>query len=91
MMISILSLLAARVQESGVLRNPPVATPLRDGNQCFMARDGANRITALRKLNCPHVVVQVVKPDDQGLKLFNWNKVIWGFDVSPWNGYIPRL
>ena len=30
-----------------------------------MLLDGANRITALRKLNYPHVVVQVVKPDAQ--------------------------
>jgi hypothetical protein len=56
-----------------------------------MVLDEANRITALRKLNYPHVVVQVVKPNDQGLKLFNGNKVIWGFDASPWNGYTPRL
>jgi len=63
--------LMARIQESGVLRNPPNPTPLRDGSQCFMVLDRANRITALRKLNFPHVAVQVVKPDDQVLKLFN--------------------
>jgi len=74
--------LMARIQESGVLRNPPIATPLRDGSQRFMVLDGANRVTALGKLNFPHVVVQIVKPDDQGLKLFNWNHVIWGFDAS---------
>ena len=74
--------LAARIQESGVLRNPPIATPLRDDSQRFMVLDGANRVTAFRKLNFSHVVVQVVKPDDQGLKLFNWNHVIWGFDAS---------
>ncbi len=40
--------LVARIQESGVLRNPPNPTPLRDSSQRFMLLDGANRITALR-------------------------------------------
>jgi hypothetical protein len=51
--------LAARIQESGVLRNPPIATPLWEDSQRFMLLDGANRVTAFRKLNFPHVVVQV--------------------------------
>ncbi len=74
--------LMARIKKSGVLRNPPIVTPLQDGSGRFMVLDGANRVTALRKLNFPHVVAQVVNPDDQGLKLYNWNHVIWGFDPS---------
>ncbi len=62
MMTSVLPLSGTH-HESGVLRNPPVASPLRDGSQRFMVLDGANRNTALRKLNFPHVVVQVINPD----------------------------
>ena len=71
-----------RIVESGLWRNPPIVTPLQDGSQRFMVMDGANRIAALRKLEYPHAVVQVVHPDDQGLKLLNWNHVILGFDPS---------
>ncbi len=71
-----------------ILRSPP---PSEDGSQCFMVLDGANWITTLRKLNFPHVVVQVVKPDDPGLKLFNWNHVIWGFDPSQMVTVIEQL
>jgi len=56
-----------------------------------MVLDGANRITALRKLNFPHVVVQVVKPDDPGLKLINWNHVVWGFEPSQMVTVIEQL
>ena len=72
--------LMARIQESGVLRNPPVVAPLQDGSQRYMVLDGANRITTLRKIGCPHAVVQVVNPDEPGLKLYNWNHVVWGLD-----------
>ena len=72
--------LMARLQESGVLRNPPIASPLQDDSQRYMVLDGANRVTTLRVMGYPHVVVQVVNPDDQGLKLYNWNHVLWGWD-----------
>ena len=74
--------LMARLQQSGVLRNPPVVAPLQDGSQRYMVLDGANRITSLRKMDYPHAVVQVVNPGDPGLKLYNWNHVLWGWDSS---------
>ena len=74
--------LVTRIQASGVWRNPPIVTPLGDGSQRFMILDGANRIAALRLMESPHAVVQVVRPDDPGLKLYNWNHVVWNFDSS---------
>lgn len=74
--------LIARIKESGVWRNPPLVTPLSESSRRCMVLDGANRITALRKMNYAHVVVQVVSPDDPGLKLYNWNHVIWGWDSA---------
>jgi hypothetical protein len=46
-----------------------------------MVLDGANRTTALQKMAYPHALVQVVNPDGPGLKLMNWNHVVWG--VAP--------
>ncbi len=83
--------LMTRIQESGVWRNPPIVTPLQDDSGRFLLLDGANRIAALRKLNFPHAVVQVVKPNDQGLKLYNWNHVIWGLDSSQFVAKIEHL
>lgn len=71
--------LLTRIQESGVWRNPPIVSPLLDSSGRYMVLDGANRITVLREIGCPHAVVQVVEPDDPGLKLYNWNHVVWGW------------
>lgn len=83
--------LIERIQESGVLRNPPIVTPLQDESQRFMVLDGANRVAALKKLEYPHALVQVVQPDDQGLKLYNWNHVIWGIGPAQFMADIEQL
>ena len=71
--------LVARIEKHGVLRNPPIVTTLLDGSSHYMILDGANRVAALRELEFLHIAVQVVAPDDPGLKLYNWNHVIWDF------------
>jgi hypothetical protein len=70
--------LIERMLASGVFRNPPIVSPLNDGSGRYMVLDGANRTTALQKMAYPHALVQVVHPDDPGLKLMNWNHVVWG-------------
>lgn len=70
--------LIERIRANGVLRNPPIVTPLPDSSGRYMVLDGANRITALRKMSFPHALVQVVPADDPGLNLENWNHVVWG-------------
>lgn len=70
------------IEESGVLRNPPIVVPLEDGSGRFMVLDGANRTTALQKMGIPHTVAQVVKVDDPGLELNPWNHVVWGTHVD---------
>jgi len=74
--------LIKRIMESGLWRNPPIVTPLQDRSQRYMILDGANRVTALRDLDIEHGVFQVVAPGDPGLKLYNWNHVIWNFDAA---------
>ena len=83
--------LMARIEKSGVWRNPPIVTPLQDDSQRYMVLDGANRVASLKKLNYPHALVQVVHPDDQGLKLYNWNHVIWSMGSSQFVANLEQL
>jgi len=70
--------LIENIRRSGVWRNPPIVTPLMDGTHRFVVLDGANRKTALEQMGIPHALVQLVQPDDPGLRLYNWNHVVWG-------------
>jgi hypothetical protein len=83
--------LITRVLESGVLRNPPIVTPLQDDSQRFMILDGANRVAVLQRLEFPHAVVQIVNADDPGLKLYNWNHVVWNFNPAELLASIDQL
>ncbi|HEX7974834.1 MAG TPA: ParB N-terminal domain-containing protein [Anaerolineales bacterium] len=74
--------LILRIRSTGLLRNPPIVSPLQDGSGRYMVLDGANRTTALREMGFPHVLVQVVQPDDPGLSLHNWSHVVWELNPS---------
>lgn len=69
--------LVLRLRSNGVMRNPPVVCPLPDGSGRYMILDGANRITALGQMGCPHALVQIVPGDHKGLSLQTWNHVVW--------------
>jgi hypothetical protein len=71
-----------RIRVSGVWRNPPIVTPLQDKSGRYMVLDGANRTVALSKMGIPDALVQIVQPDDPGLRLYNWNHVVWGLDPT---------
>jgi hypothetical protein len=82
------------IEESGVLRNPPIVVPLDDGSGRYMVLDGANRTTALRDMGVPHTVAQIVQVDDPGLELTPWNHVIWGTipdTLLDWARTVPDL
>jgi hypothetical protein len=68
------------LRSDGVLRNPPIVTPLRDRTGRFMVLDGAHRVLALQTLGLRHILAQVVEPDDPGLALNPWNHVLWDWD-----------
>jgi hypothetical protein len=72
--------LVERLRASGVLRNPPMVTPLPDGSERYMVLDGANRTSALNHMGIPHALVQVIEADDPGLDLHTWNHVLWDWD-----------
>ena len=73
--------LLERIRSSGIFRNPPIVTPVPDDSGRFVVLDGANRTAALRKLGCPHILVQIVETDDPGLRLRTWNHVL--YDLEP--------
>ena len=50
--------LIERLKHEDILRNPPIVAPF-DGRR-FVVLDGANRTTAFRTLNMPHILAQVV-------------------------------
>lgn len=65
--------LAKRLDEEGILGNPPIVTEVGDGR--YMVLDGATRSSALKQLNFPHAIVQVINKED-GLGLKTWFHVI---------------
>jgi hypothetical protein len=67
------------LRKAGVLKNPPIVTPLapHDPNERrFVVLDGANRSTAARLANLPHILVQVVRYDDPGVRLTTWHHAL---------------
>ncbi|MBW8011589.1 MAG: hypothetical protein FVQ83_10175 [Chloroflexi bacterium] len=80
--------LIERLKQSGVLINPPIVSPMPDGTERYMVLDGANRTTAFASMGLPHVVAQVVQPDDKRLELKAWNHVLRRLDP---NEFLDRL
>ncbi|MCK4898099.1 MAG: ParB N-terminal domain-containing protein [Anaerolineales bacterium] len=72
--------LAKRLEAEGSLKNPPVVTPLEDGEVRYVVLDGANRVTALHMMGYPHVLVQVVPYEAPHVILTTWHHVIDGMD-----------
>ena len=86
--------LVIRLRTSGIFRNPPIVTPLKDSSNTYLVLDGANRTMALRALGYPHILVQVVEPHDPGLELQTWNHIVWEMNARRFLnnlGAIPGL
>jgi hypothetical protein len=62
-----------RLEEDGLLVNPPIVTPWRGR---FVILDGATRFTAMQRLGYPHVIVQVVDPVSKEFTLHTWYHAI---------------
>jgi len=66
--------LVDRFSADGILKNPPVVARSKGHRRIVL--DGANRITALRKLGYSHVLVQELDLFDRGLSLGTWHHAI---------------
>ncbi len=64
--------LIKRLEVDGRLSNPPIVMPI---DQRYVVLDGATRVTALKEMGYPHVIVQVVSVED-GLELLTWSHFI---------------
>ncbi len=67
--------LVERLGADGVLKNPPVVAR-HDNSTKRILLDGANRVTALRKLDFAHVLVQEIDLNDPGLVLDRWHHAV---------------
>jgi L-serine kinase (ATP) / ParB family transcriptional regulator, heme-responsive regulator len=74
--------LVKSISKSGILKNPPMVTPFRDESGRYMVLDGANRISAIKEMNLPHVLAQVTHIKSPNLGLETWNHVIWGMPTE---------
>jgi len=74
--------LVQRMREQGVLRNPPIVAELSPGEARYVILDGANRATAARAAGLPHLLVQVVRYEDTGVRLTTWHHGLVGLPVA---------
>ena len=70
--------LMRKLREQGVMKNPPVVSPL-DRADRYVVLDGANRAIAAKADGLPHIVVQVVRYGDPGVELSTWYHALVGF------------
>ncbi len=75
------SQLLERLQEDGVLRNPPIVIPAGERKEQMVVLDGATRLSALQMLGLPHILVQVVHAGAARVSLETWSHVLRGLDV----------
>ena len=71
--------LSDNLQKADVLRSPPIVTEWQDK---YVILDGATRVRALNILNCPHIVVQLVKQESQDTNLSTWNHIVQTVDLG---------
>ena len=60
--------LAKRLEQDNLLSNPPIVVEAGDH---YVVLDGATRVTALKQLGYPHIIVQVAA-SQRGLSLHSW-------------------
>lgn len=60
------SILACLTKE-GVLRDPPVVTTIGNSDLQYAVLDGTDCVIALRKMNVPYILGQVIEPGDNAM------------------------
>jgi hypothetical protein len=67
--------LADRLIDAETLVNPPVVAKWNDK---YVVLDGATRTNAFKRLKIPHIVVQIVSPKDDRIRLHTWYHALHG-------------
>ncbi|MCK4404428.1 MAG: hypothetical protein KAW02_04990 [candidate division Zixibacteria bacterium] len=79
--------LAEEIKRDGHLKNPVLVGSIRTENgeklnhgrgEKLLVLDGVNRVSALKLLNIPDVLIQMVDYEDKRVKLSSWNHLIFG-------------
>lgn len=65
--------LVGRIKQDRLLKNPPITAQFEDK---YIVLDGASRTTALRRIRCPDIVVQIVDYLNPGVTLETWNHML---------------
>jgi hypothetical protein len=71
--------LRERIKAERILKNPPIIAPIPDTGK-YVVLDGANRTTAFKELQIPHIIAQLVDYKGFGIKLETWYHVVAGMD-----------
>jgi len=66
------------IRKENRLKNPPVVAS-HSGNKKYILLDGANRVTALKNLDIPDVLVQHIDLFDPGLIFLQWHHAVEKF------------
>ncbi len=66
---------AARLEEDGVLRHPPIVAGSPNGRR-YLLLDGAHRTLGLRELGLKHVLVQIVNYSEKWIELDRWHHLL---------------
>lgn len=69
--------LQARLSADATLKNPPVVAAI-PGTDRFVVLDGANRTSAVQRIGCPHLLVQVVDYQSDRVQLLTWHHLVTG-------------
>ena len=72
--------LTERLKSESVLVNPPIVAPFGRNDPRFVVLDGANRTSAFRALEVPHIVAQVVNYSQ--VQLNTWHHIITSCDFE---------
>lgn len=69
--------LEERLRTDGFLKSPPIVAPIPGTNR-YVVLDGANRTSAVKRIGCPHILVQVVDYASDQVQLTTWHHLITG-------------
>jgi hypothetical protein len=82
--------LSKRILEEGILKNPPVVTPI-PGSERLVVLDGANRTVAFQMAGIPHIVVQLVSYTDPGVAVDTWYHVVSGMPLDEFEAALTQI
>jgi hypothetical protein len=68
------------LRREGILKDPLIVLPISGKLDQYIVLDGATRTTAFQRLKIPSILVQVVRPDEDRLKLMTWYQVLLEVD-----------